>query len=71
LRAARPASAIRSPSKASRLTGAPFSVISRTAGAVRSMYEDAPGLAQSNLIMVTELNVVSSPPCAVRSRSTW
>ena len=62
---------IRSPSNASRLTGAPFSVISRTAGAVRSTYEDEPGLVQSNLITLTELNVASSPPRTVRSRSTW
>ena len=44
--AARPASAIRSPSKAAGSTGLPFRVISLTAGAVRSMKVDAPGLAQ-------------------------
>src|SRR5690242_21880815 len=43
-------------------------VCSSDLGAVRSMYEDAPGLAQSNLITVTELNVVSSPPCRSEER---
>ena len=59
---------IRSPSKASRLTGSPFRVISRTAGAVRLMKLAEPGATQSNLITLTEPNTSSSP---VRSRSTW
>ena len=58
---------IRSPSNASGPTGAPFSVISRTAGAVRSTKVDAPGSAQSNRSTLTETNV-SEPD--VRSRST-
>jgi len=65
--AASPASVIRSPSKASRPTGSPLRVISRTAGAVKLMKLVEPGAAQPNLITQTERNT-SSPP--VRSRST-
>jgi hypothetical protein len=50
-----------------RLTGSPFRVISRTAGAVRLMKVDEPGAPQPNLITLTEPNVESP---STRSSST-
>jgi len=52
---------IRSPVKFPRSSGLPFSVISRTWSAMRSMKDDAPGLAARKVTVVEDLNVVSPP----------
>ena len=64
----RPASVIRSPSKASSGSGDPLSVISSTLGAVRLMNVSEPPLPASKRATVVEENVLSPP---VRSSSTW
>ena len=57
---------IRSPATFSGPTWLPFSVISRTSGAARSMKDDAAGVAARKVTVVSDLNLVSPP---VRSSS--